>query len=254
MTRFGLGFLVASALVMGACFSPPPGPDGRVPPDPLEGSNRAVFAFNDSLDRWFFEPLADGWAFVTPKVLRTSLGKFFKNLGYPGRLVTNLLQAEFRQAGSETLRFATNTTVGVAGFFDPASRFGLGQYDEDFGQVFGRWGFGSGPFWMIPVAGPSNPREAWGLLFDTAFDPLTYLFLVDVPGVGFVSGVNERSLADPQVELARDAAVDLYVSVRDAYIQRREALIRDGRVMEDTAPDQPADDLYEIPEDEDGIE
>lgn len=229
------------------------GPDGRVDPDPYARSNRAVFRFNDAVDRGLLDPVATGWRFISPEILREALDRAFKNLEYPVRLLSNLGQGQLRGAGSETARFLVNSSVGIAGLFDPASAVGLGRYDEDFGQMFGRWGAPSGAYWVIPVLGPSNPRDAIALLFDTALDLATVAgVLLQVNGVGAVQQLNSLAISNP-MELARENALDPYVFVRDAYIQRRDAQIRnvdleDGEAEAAEDPYDGEDDLYELDE------
>jgi phospholipid-binding lipoprotein MlaA len=241
--RSGLALHVAAAVLLAACAGPPRGPEGWIAPDPCEASNRAVFDFNDGVDRWVIDPLATGWSFITPRALRVALDKAFHNLEFPVRLVSNLGQGELAQAGSETGRFLLNTTVGIAGLFDPASAVGLGRYDEDVGQMFGRWGIAAGSYWVVPFVGSSNPRDFVGLLFDSALD-----LAILLTGAGALDLVNGRAIADPQVELAREAALDPYVFVRDAYLQRRQAQIRDLEPIEpeSTGEPAPADALYEL--------
>ncbi len=218
-------------------------------PDPYESVNRGIFEFNDQLDAYALEPAAKGWSFITPEALRIALGKFFQNLKFPVRFLTNLGQGQVKRSGSELARFITNTTVGLLGFFDPATRFGLGKYPGDFGLMFGRWGIPSGPYWVIPLVGPSNPRDGVGYVFDSVLNPLSLAGPV-VAGAGAVtSTVNGRALAEAQVDLAREAALDLYVFVRDAFIQRRLAQIRNQDLFETDTSESDEDDLYDIPDD-----
>jgi len=221
--------------LLGACCGASPGK-----PDPYQRANRAIFSFNDKVDAYALEPVSKGWAFITPKAFRVGLDKVFKNLKFPVRFVSNLGQGEVRGGGSELARFVVNSTIGLLGFFDPASRMGLGQYDEDFGQMFGRWGIRAGPYWVIPIVGPSNPRDGWGYLFNTALNPLTYV------GGGIVAIINGRAILAPQVDLAREASLDYYVFVRDAYLQRRAALVS-NEAWDEAQP--VADDLYDLPDD-----
>jgi phospholipid-binding lipoprotein MlaA len=229
-------------LLTGCCGSSP----GQ--PDPYGGVNRAFFGFNDGVDRYALEPAAKGWTFITPEAFRVALDKAFKNLKFPVRFVSNLGQGEVVRAGSELARFITNSTLGMAGFFDPATRIGLAKYDEDFGQMFGRWGISSGPYWVIPIVGPSNPRDGVGYVFDSALNPLTLLgpiaILIRIPEM-----VNGRAIAAEQIDLARAAALDYYVFVRDAYIQRRLAQIRNEELSGSEPGGRLADELYEVPDD-----
>ncbi len=218
-------------------------------PDRYVSIYRGFFEFNNQVDRYALEPAAKGWSFITPGECRIALGKFFQNLKVPVRFLTNLGQGEVKRSGSELARFITNSTVGLLGFFDPATRFGLGKYPGDFGLMFGRWGVPSGPYWVIPLVGPSNPRDGVGYVFDSVLNPLSLAGPV-VAGAGAVtSTVNGRALAEAQVDLAREAALDLYVFVRDAHIQRRLAQIRNQDLFETDTSESDEDDLYDIPDD-----
>jgi phospholipid-binding lipoprotein MlaA len=240
--------LALAALLALGCLSPPPGPDGFVDPDPYETQNRLFFAFNDGLDRIAFEPLGRLWRFITPQILRTGLDNAFLNLRYPVRAVSCLGQARFNCAGTETVRFAVNSTLGVAGLWDASTRlFDLPFYDEDTGQMFAAWGVPAGPFWMIPLLGPSNPRDTVGYILD-GFLNLTPSYAAPV------AWVNGRAIAVPTVDRAREASLDYYLFVRDSYIQRREMQVEErgptkrlrGAEPEDEGP--PADDFYEVEE------
>jgi phospholipid-binding lipoprotein MlaA len=139
--------LAAAAMLSLGCLMPPPGPDGTVDPDPYETQNRLIFAFNDGVDRIAFEPLGRLWRFLTPHFVRTGLDNAFTNLRFPVRAVSCLGQGRLTHAGSETVRFAVNSTIGVVGLWDASSKlFGMPYYDEDTGQMFAAWGIGSGPY------------------------------------------------------------------------------------------------------------
>lgn len=230
---------------LSGCITYPPGWNveerGR---DPYEGVNRAFFSFNRGVDRWILDPLATGWTWITPRAVRVSIDKFFTNLQFPRRLLANLGQGQVVEAGSELGRFLLNTTVGLVGFFDPATHLGMELYDEDFGQMFGAWGIPAGPYWVIPIFGPSNPRDGIALPLDLALDLRN---VSPVPGPGLLAAVNVRALLDPQIRAAEEAALDLYVATRDAHIERRAALVR-NEGMGDGAVRGTArtDDLYTI--------
>jgi phospholipid-binding lipoprotein MlaA len=205
--------------------------------------NRKVFWFNDEVDVHALEPVASGWAKVTPLRVRTSVGNFFDNLRVPDVAVNDLLQGKPRAAGSDVGRFAVNTTVGVLGFFDPASGWGLEKHLEDFGQTLGRWGVPPGPYLMLPLLGPSNPRDAAGLIVDYALSVVP--FFVDqliLLGARVVEAVDQRSLVLKEVEEAKRSALDYYTFVRNAYIQRRQDLIED-RAETGTVP---TEELYQL--------
>jgi phospholipid-binding lipoprotein MlaA len=233
-------FLAAS---LGACFTPPPGPDGVVNLDPYERTNRGVFRFNLAVDDYALGPVSRGWTFVTFEGMRHAVRRLFKHLEFPRRLLSNLGQGEIRRSGQEVGRFVVNTVVGVAGLFDPATGVGLADTRQDFGLMFARWRIGSGPYWMLPLFGPSNPRDAAGFVFDTALD-----FAILLPFAGTLEIVNTRAVFADDLEVARESALDYYVSVRNAYIQRRDAQIR-GEDVPDAPPgaagDGPLEDGFD---------
>jgi len=242
--------LAFAALLALGCMTPPPGPDGRVEPDPYEGQNRVIFAFNDGLDRIVAQPLARVWRFITPRFLRTGIDNAFLNLRYPTRAVSCLGQGRPGDAGRETLRFAVNTTLGVAGVWDAATIvFDMPLFDEDTGQMFAVWGIGSGPYWMLPLLGPSSPRDTIGYLFDGVLN----LAVLAPAYIAPVAWVNGRAIAVPAVDRAREASLDYYAFVRDAYLQRRERQISEhGPVRrldpeaEAAGPAVPDDEFYEL--------
>jgi phospholipid-binding lipoprotein MlaA len=212
--------------------------------DPLEGMNRKIFWFNDKVDVWVLEPAAKGWTLITPRRARACVSNFFGNLRFPIVAVNDLLQGKFVDSATDVGRFAVNTTVGVLGFFDPATGFGLERHNEDFGQTLGVWGMPPGPYLVLPLLGPSNPRDLLGFGVDYALSVTP--FFVDqyvLIGVRAIDIVNERALILEEVRDAKEAAIDYYSFVRDAYAQRREALISDGEVSSKLQEDlyHPAD-------------
>ncbi len=255
----GIPLVLGLALLASGCVTYPGGWDRQAEgPDPYENTNRKVHAFNEGVDRYFLDPIATGWRFITFQGLRDSVDKVFINLAFPRRFLANLGQGEVSAATSEVGRFVLNTTVGLVGFFDPATHIGMPLYDEDFGQMFGRWGVGPGPYWVLPIMGPSNPRDTAGLVFDLAFDVRTIASFTPVftlAWTGVVQNVNRRALLDADLDSAREAALDFYIFSRDAYMQRRRALVANehvGEVLsdpEDDLYDSADDDLYDIPED-----
>jgi len=144
-------------------------------PDPLEPFNRVMWGFNKGLMTGVIKPTSRVYRFVVVKPIRTGIGNFGKNLTYPGRLINNLLQGKWSGARDESYRFVCNTTVGVAGFFDPATKWKIPKSDADFGQTFGQWGWKPQCFLMLPIYGPSNERDTLGLACDTAANPLIYI-------------------------------------------------------------------------------
>ncbi len=197
--------------------------------DPWEGFNEVMFNFNrDILDRFLLKPVATAWDFVLPDPVQRSIHNFFDNLGVVRRVVNNALQLKFEGAGKEVARFTINSTVGLAGFFDVAKDgFGIEQSDEDTGQTFGVWGIGPGPYLVLPLLPPLTVRDGIGYAFDAAMTPYSYFipWYVTV-GTGTTNVVNERSLNLERFERVAETTIDLYGAVRNAYLQRRAAAIR----------------------------
>jgi len=196
--------------------------------DPLECVNRKIFWFNDKVDVYVLAPVARGWEKVSPHCVRTSVSNFFGNLRFPIVTVNDLLQGKVKDGASDVGRFAVNTTVGVLGLFDPASGWGLVKHDEDFGQTLGVWGVPPGAYLVLPLLGPSDPRDAAGFAVDYALS-VTPFFIDEAIlwGAQVADTVNARSFVLKQVEDAKASAFDYYVFVRNAYLQRRRALVRD---------------------------
>ena len=187
------------------------------------------------------DPVSRVYRLIVPRFVRQRIQKVGSNLLYPRRLVANLLQGKLREARDETYRFGINTTVGVAGFFDPASKIGLEGHTEDFGQTLGYWGIPPGPYLVLPFLGPSNPRDGVGLIADSA--ARVYPFFVAMWISASINGtnlLNQRSLALESIAEERESALDYYVAVRNAYISYRENQVRD---REEEEPGS-SDDLY----------
>lgn len=211
-----------------AANAPLPGEASNAPtPDPLSGFNEAMFNFNLKLDDWILHPVASGYATVAPEPVRDSVGNFFDNVRVIPRLANNLFQAKFAEAGVEVARFGINSTLGVAGFFDPAKKwFGLEQHKNDFGLTLRYYSSPSGPYLMLPFFGPSTIGDTLGLVADGAMDPMSYLLpwyvsLSAQSGQRVAETVNYRSLHLDQFEQADRYAIDLYGAVQDAYLQQR---------------------------------
>ena len=197
--------------------------------DPWEGFNEKMFWFNrEVLDRYVLKPVATAWDFILPDPVQRSVHNFFDNLAVVRRVVNNGLQAKPMGAATELARFTINSTIGLVGFFDVAKdAFGIEQKDEDTGQTFGVWGAGPGPYLVLPLLPPLTVRDGIGYAFDVAMTPYTYF----IPWWGSVvatgtSTVNERSLNLDRFERVAESTVDLYGAVRNAYLQRRAAAIK----------------------------
>jgi phospholipid-binding lipoprotein MlaA len=197
--------------------------------DPLEAFNEKMFWFNrEVLDRFLLKPAATAWDFVIPDPVQRGIYNIFDNLAVVRRVVNNTLQWKLTGAATEVARFTINSTVGLVGFFDVArDGFGIQQRDEDTGQTFGVWGFGPGPYLVLPFLPPLTIRDGIGYAFDTAMTPYIYF----IPwyanaGLTATSTVNERSLNLETFERVAESTIDLYGAVRNAYLQRRAAAIR----------------------------
>ena len=197
--------------------------------DPLEAFNEKMFWFNrEVLDRFLLKPAATAWDFVIPDPVQRGIYNIFDNLAVVRRVVNNTLQLKLTGAATEMARFTINSTVGLVGFFDVArDGFGIQQRDEDTGQTFGVWGIGPGPYLVLPFLPPLTIRDGIGYAFDTAMTPYIYF----IPwyanaGLTATSTVNERSLNLETFERVAESTIDLYGAVRNAYLQRRAAAIR----------------------------
>ncbi len=213
--------------------------------DKFESYNRAVFNFNLTVDRWFLKPIAKGYDKVVPGPIKTGVGNFFDNIGEITNVLNDILQWKWKQAGHDASRFAINSTLGIAGIFDVARKFGIEESDgEDFGQTLAVWGVPQGNYIVLPFFGPSSFRGVGGFGVDWVTDPLN---LVEDERL-YWSLVALETVHDRAELLALEelASGDFYLFVRDAYLQRREYLINDGEVQ-----DSFGDDFEEDFDDED---
>jgi len=193
-------------------------------PDPLEPANRTVSAFNHVLITCIASPLGDLYRLLIPRFVRDRGRDFAANLLWPRNLVTNLLQAKWRAAGTETARFGINTSVGIAGLWDPATRWwSIAAAPEDFGQVFGAWGWRHSTFVVLPVYGPSTVRDAIGLVPDTYLDPASHYF-----PASYVLAWNELVDSIPGYELFVASSFDPYDDARIVWTLNRDEEVSDG--------------------------
>ncbi len=213
--------------------------------DPLELLNRFTFSFNMALDTVIFQPVAAYYRFLFPVQVRDSVRNVFRNLRSPLILINDLLQGETERAETTLVRFIVNSTVGVLGLFDVAADLGHPYHDEDFGQTLAVHGMGEGFYLVLPVLGPSNPRDGAGLLVDLYLNPLTYAFdSVDaddwvVPRIA-AEAIDKRSRNIEVIEDLRRDSIDFYARVRSLHRQSRTNEINNGRVPVDS----PTSDLY----------
>jgi phospholipid-binding lipoprotein MlaA len=197
--------------------------------DPLESFNEKMFWFNrEVLDRYLLKPIATAWDFVLPDPVQRGIHNVFDNLAVVRRVVNNTLQLKLTGAATEVARFTINSTIGLVGFFDVArDAFGIQQRDEDAGQTFGLWGMGPGPYLVLPFLPPLTIRDGIGYAIDSAMTPYIYFipWYANLGGTA-TNAINERSLNLDRFERVAESTVDLYGAVRNAYLQRRAAAIR----------------------------
>jgi phospholipid-binding lipoprotein MlaA len=213
--------------------------------DPWQGFNRKIFWFNDKLDVYVLEPVATGYDWVVPDRAQTSVSNFFRNVRFPVVLGNDLLQGKMGAAGTEVGRFAINTTVGVAGLFDPASDWGFVSPEEDFGQTLGWWGAGTGNYLVLPILGPSTIRDGAGILVDIPMSVAP--FFVDsyiLYGARVLEVVNYRAQILDEARQAKEASLDYYTFMRNAYLQRRDAAVNDRAGNQTETPSANEEDLY----------
>ncbi|MEO8938613.1 MAG: VacJ family lipoprotein [Burkholderiaceae bacterium] len=197
--------------------------------DPFEPVNRVIYTVNDKVDRAVFKPLAQGYEYVLPVQVRSCVSNVFGNVADVPASLNNFLQGKFKEGGSDICRVGVNTTVGVLGCFDIATKWGFEKHNEDFGQTLGRWGVASGPYIVLPLFGPSTVRDGAALLVDSYTDPMRYIN--DVPVRNSTYGlrlIDKRAQALDTTNFIDNAALDPYVFVRDAYLSRRRSLVLDG--------------------------
>ena len=199
-------------------------------PDPFEAVNRRTFTFNRRVDRWVISPVARAYGAVVPDVAKSGVRNFLANLETPVRLLNDVLQGQWRDAGATISRFGINTLAGFAGLIDTAAYLGIPPHDADFGQTLAVSGVGSGPFLIVPVLGPTTLRDGVGSLVDTAINPTLYLtagvspFLTATIGTG-AEGIAEREARDRDLTRLEEGSVDFYAALRSAYYQNRIAEI-----------------------------
>lgn len=202
--------------------------------DPLESYNRAMYAFNDTVDRVIIKPAAKGYDAVIPDPISKGISNFFSNLNEITIILNDLLQLKFGQAFHDTGRFVLNSTVGFAGIFDVAGYAGYEKNDEDFGQTLGFWGIKPGPYVVLPFFGPRNVRDTVGLVGDIYTDPVTYVEDNGARNALIITrAVDHRANLLSIEKVLDEAATDEYSYVRDAYLQRRKHLVYDGNPPED---------------------
>ncbi|WP_339750453.1 VacJ family lipoprotein [uncultured Marinobacter sp.] len=202
------------------------------PKDPWENWNRKVFAFNETADRWFLKPVAQAYRTLTPSLIDRGITNFFNNLTELRNFTNSLLQLKGESAVVAVGRFTFNTTFGLLGLIDVATAFDLPERPEDFGQTLGYWGVGPGPYLMLPVLGPSTPRHFTGFVSDGFVLPSAW----DAVGSREANYARALQIVDKRADLIPAESFisgDRYIFLRNAFLQRREFLINDGKVVND---------------------
>ena len=208
--------------------------------DPFEDLNRDIFIFNEKLDEKFLKPAALTYRKVTPQFARTGVTNFFNNLEEIDTTINQVLQGEIKYAFNDAGRFVINSTIGLFGLIDVASKMGLERHEEDFGQTLGVWGFNSGPYIMIPFLGPSNPRD---LLSRPISSFLSGTFAMEDNDVKLtLIGIDALETRERLLDAETLIIGDKYIFVKDAYVQSREYEINNGS----TEDDEFLDDMEDI--------
>ena len=199
--------------------------------DPFEDLNRDIFIFNEKLDEKLLKPAALTYRKVTPQFARTGVTNFFNNLEEIDTTINQVLQGEIKYAFNDAGRFVINSTIGLFGLIDVASKMGLERHEEDFGQTLGVWGFDSGPYIMIPFLGPSNPRD---LLSRPISSFLSGTFAMEDNDVKItLVGIDALETRERLLDAETLIIGDKYIFVKDAYVQSREYEINNGSTEED---------------------
>ena len=224
-------FIIFSIALGSGCttLDGPPNPD-----DPLERYNRAMFSFNETLDKAIVKPVAKGYNWIMPDFLNSGVTNFFSNVDDVVVFFNSLLQLKFQEAVSTSARIVWNTTIGLLGFIDVATRMDLPKYNEDFGQTLAFWGVDSGPYFVLPFLGPSTVRDGlsvpvdW-ILFDPVFQDKELKVTLSLLVVRYT---DKRADLISATDIIDETAPDKYAYIRDAFLQRRLYLIHDGNPPE----------------------
>lgn len=241
MTRLRPAVLFAALLLSGCATTQ--SQLAPSPRDPYERMNRSIYHFNDTMDRAFLKPAAKGYRAVVPSPVRKGLGNALSNLSYTTTLANNVLQLKLGNAMEDLSRLIINTTIGIGGLWDPATKMGIPRNDEDFGQTLGRWGVPSGPYVMLPFFGPSTVRDAPGLGVDILVTDGSHYIKEDKIRYSVLA----LEVLDLRVRLlpldeTLAGTYDPYAFIRNAYLQRRDYLVKDGAVEDESLEDPGLDD------------
>lgn len=238
VSRTVFGAAIGATLLTAACATRPTDPAEAEAydeaNDPLEPMNRGILEFNLFLDRIFLKPVAYVYKETLPTEAQNSVTHFLDNMHAPVTVANDLLQGEASRAGTIVARFAINTLIGFGGLFDVAQELGLEDHDEDFGQTLAVWGAEEGPYLMLPLFGPSNPRDGIGMAVDIFLDPFTYIFKYEhIQWAGYarlgLRAVDARARHYDEFNELQRSSLDFYATLRSLYRQRRIDEINNGK-------------------------
>lgn len=227
--------LMAGLLLLGfsGCATAPGSNSASDQNDPYEATNRKIFALNQSFDKHLALPIATTYVRVVPEPARDGIHNFLGNLDTPVIFANDVLQGEANRAGQSVGRFVINSTAGLGGLIDVASKVGIPEHSADFGETLAVWGAGEGPYIVLPGLGPSNPRDAVGYAVDMALDPSTWITWRSSTyfklGRGFLELTDERARNIDTLNEIERTSVDLYATLRSLYRQHRQAEINHGK-------------------------
>jgi len=229
--KYSLILVFAVSLFMSGCASTPG--TSTADNDPYEATNRDVFALNQRLDKAVALPVAEFYVSAVPEPARDGVHNFLTNLNSPVVFANDVLQGDVGHAGETLGRFGVNSTLGLAGLVDVASKMGIPGHDTDFGITLGMWGVGEGPFLMLPLIGPAPPRDLVGKVVDVFLDPLTYVsfrskIYYDI-GLGTIGIIDLRAQNIDTLESIERTSVDYYATTRNLYLQYRKAAVNRGK-------------------------
>jgi phospholipid-binding lipoprotein MlaA len=239
--KLGLALALGAVLAAGTAQAQTGSQASGAEADPWQSFNRGVYSFNQGLDAIVLAPAAHLWMAVVPKLARQGVHNILENLAEPSTFVNRVVQLKIGKAGKSAVRFATNSTIGLAGTFDMARRGGLPRDATDFGQTLAQYGVGSGPYFYVPILGPSTVRDAFGEVVDivtnpigqtqiTRYRPNLYLYL------GLLT-VDTRAEVDPLLRDVQANATDPYATLRSLYLQNRRSVVNGGELDVQDLPD-----------------
>lgn len=215
--------------------------------DPWEGWNRGVYKFNKAVDTAIAKPVTLGYKAVTPDIVEEGISNIFDNLEDIPTMLNNLLQGKIGDSFSDLGRVLINTTIGIGGIWDPASKMGLEKHDEDFGQTLGAWGVGSGPYVMLPFLGPSTLRDAPALFVDSELDPINQIDHIPTRNSVKLVELIDRRAELLVLEAQLEDVIDEYAFVRDVYLQNRQFRVLDGDIpLDEECEEEDEEDCEEF--------